>query len=183
MIGTEARQCPLRGLSKETTVFERPPGRADSLLIVGWLSARFTPAMSSIRTEEASPYAAARRRGVAPLLAPRFQCRRIVMVAYLVALGRVHKPEVLPEHERHTPAVVAAFGGRYLVRGGTMETLAGDIEDRRAVVVEFPDMDRARAFYESPGYQDARKHLGDAITADMFLLEGFEPDRAPHSGS
>ena len=105
------------------------------------------------------------------------------MVAYLVALGRVHKPEVLPEHERHTPAVVAAFGGRYLVRGGTMETLAGDIEDRRAVVVEFPDMDRARAFYESPGYQEARKHLGDAITADMFLLEGFEPDGAPHSGS
>ena len=44
-------------------------------------------------------------------------------------------------------------------------------------------MDRARAFYESPGYQDARKHLGNVITADMFLLEGFEPDRAPHSGS
>ena len=79
-------------------------------------------------------------------------------------------------------AVVAAFDGRYLVRGGTMETLAGDIEDRRAVV-EFPDMDRARTFYESPGYRDARKHLGDAIMADMFLLEGFKPDRAPHSGS
>ena len=96
------------------------------------------------------------------------------MVAYLVALGRVHKPEVLPEHEQHTPAVVEEYGGRYLVRGGEMVTLDGEIEDRRAVVVEFPDMDRARAFYESPGYQDARKHLGDAITADMFLLEGYK---------
>ena len=32
-------------------------------------------------------------------------------------------------------------------------------------------------------HPQARKHLGDAITADMFLLEGFEPDGAPHSGS
>ena len=104
------------------------------------------------------------------------------MVAYLVALGRVHKPEVIPEHERHTPAVVAEFGGRYLVRGGTMVTLEGEIEDRRVVIVEFPDMEQARAFYESPGYRGAREHLGDAITADMFLLEGFEPDRNSRPG-
>ena len=38
-------------------------------------------------------------------------------------------------------------------------------------------------FERPPGYQDARKYLGDAITADKFLLEGFELDRAPHSGS
>ena len=38
-------------------------------------------------------------------------------------------------------------------------------------------------FERPPGYQDARKRLGDVITAGMFLLEGFEPDRAPHSGS
>ena len=101
------------------------------------------------------------------------------MVAYLVALGRVHKPEVLPEHEQHTPAVVAEYEGRYLVRGGPMVTLDGEIEDRRVVVVEFPDMDRARAFYESPGYQDERKRIGDAITADMFLVESYEPDRTP----
>lgn len=103
------------------------------------------------------------------------------MVAYLVTLGRVHKLEVLPEHEQHTPAVVAEFGGRYLVRGGTMVTLDGEIEDRRVVIVEFPDMERARAFYESPGYQNERKRIGDAITADMILVEGYEPDRTPQS--
>ena len=105
------------------------------------------------------------------------------MVAYLVALGRVHKPEVLPEHERHTPAVVA--GVRWTLSrpgrddGDVGRRHRGQARGRRRV----SDMDRARAFYESPGYQDARKHLGDAITADMFLLEGFEPDRAPPSGS
>ena len=101
------------------------------------------------------------------------------MVAYLVALGHVHKPEVLPEHEKHTPAVVAKYGGRYLVRGGEMVTLDGEIEDRRAVVVEFPDMERARAFYKSPGYQARASTLGTPITADMFLLEGYEPGRSP----
>ncbi|MBH61140.1 MAG: hypothetical protein CL569_01560 [Alphaproteobacteria bacterium] len=94
------------------------------------------------------------------------------MTAYLVAFGRVHKPEMMPEHEQHTPAVVAEYGGRYLVRGGTVVTLEGPAEDRRVVVVEFPDMASAQAFYESSGYRRVRDHLGDAVTADMFLLEG-----------
>ena len=105
------------------------------------------------------------------------------MVAYLVALSRVQKPEVLPEDEQHTPAVVAEYGGRYLVRGGPMETLDGEIEDRGVVVVEFPDMDRARAFYESPRYQKERNRIGDAITADMFLMASYEPDRTPQPES
>ena len=51
------------------------------------------------------------------------------------------------------PAVIAAHGGRYLVRGGATEVLEGDVQPLRQVILEFPDMAQLKAFYNSPAYQ------------------------------
>lgn len=75
------------------------------------------------------------------------------MAAYLFAQVEVVDPEAYDEYRRSVSALVAAHGGRYLVRGGTTEVLEGDFGAGRLVIVEFPDMASLRAFYNSDAYQ------------------------------
>jgi uncharacterized protein (DUF1330 family) len=69
------------------------------------------------------------------------------------------------------PAVEAA-GGRYLARGGRTEVLEGDRQPHRTVILEFPDLDAARAWYESPAYVEARAAREGAATGSFIAVEG-----------
>jgi len=73
--------------------------------------------------------------------------------AYLLANVRVTNPEAYAEYSRQVPATVAAHGGRFLVRGGPGEVVEGEFSLQRLVIIEFPDRDRLRAWYDSPEYQ------------------------------
>jgi uncharacterized protein (DUF1330 family) len=67
----------------------------------------------------------------------------------------------------------ARYGGRFLVRGGPFETVEGDARSRN-VVIEFPDIEAARACYRSPEYQ-AAKALRDRISiGDLVIIEGYD---------
>jgi uncharacterized protein (DUF1330 family) len=67
--------------------------------------------------------------------------------------------------------ILSAHGGRFLVRGGATTALEGEPWGR-TVVLEFPDSVRARAFYDSPDYQDALKIRTSAARARLVLVEG-----------
>ncbi len=67
---------------------------------------------------------------------------------------------------------VAAFGGRYLVRGGTSHNPEGTMRSRN-VVVEFPSYQAALDCYNSPGYQAAMAHRVPVSTADFLIIEGY----------
>lgn len=94
------------------------------------------------------------------------------MAAYLIVNLKVHDPVAYEAYRQHVPAIIAAHGGRYLIRGGAMEVLEGDIEPSRQVVIEFPDMGAARAFYADPVYQPLLKIRQSAATGTMTLVEG-----------
>ncbi len=94
------------------------------------------------------------------------------MVAYLIARIDVTDPDRYEEYKQLAPAAIEAFGGSYLVRGGALETLEGDPEDRRVVVLRFPDLDTARAFYHSPEYTAARAVREGAATGQFVIVEG-----------
>ena len=96
------------------------------------------------------------------------------MAAYLIARIRVTDPEAYKEYMKLSPAAIAKYSGRFLVRGGRMETLEGEEEDRRLVVVAFPDMAAARAFYDSEEYRAARAVRAGAAEADFLIVEGVE---------
>ena len=90
------------------------------------------------------------------------------MTAYMIVRVDVHDPDQYEEYKKLTPAALAAFGGTFLVRGGPVTTLEGSDEDRRVVVVEFPDAQSAKDCYASDLYQQARaKRLG---AADMQIV-------------
>jgi uncharacterized protein (DUF1330 family) len=70
------------------------------------------------------------------------------------------------------PAVIAAYGGRYLVRGGALERLEGDGTLQRVVVLEFPDMARLRAFDQSPEYRPLIAMRLRTARATLLAIEG-----------
>ncbi len=72
------------------------------------------------------------------------------MSAYIFASLQITDPVAFEEYRARVPAVIAAHGGRYLVRGGSVDALEGDAPGNRMVIVEFPDMARLKAFYHCP---------------------------------
>ena len=93
--------------------------------------------------------------------------------AYILVDARSSDPERMVEYRQLAQSAVAAFGGRYLVRGAPYETLEGNWQPQRVVVLEFPSMEAARKFYDSPEYGVARR-VRDGVSAfDMLLVEGY----------
>lgn len=94
------------------------------------------------------------------------------MAAYLVADVEVTDVQAYQEYRDRVPAVIAAHGGRYLVRGGAVERLEGAATLHRFVVLEFPDMAKLRSFYESPEYQTLIPLRQKGSRASLFAVEG-----------
>jgi uncharacterized protein (DUF1330 family) len=94
------------------------------------------------------------------------------MAAYIYASVEVVDPVAYEEYRRQVPAVIAAYGGRYLVRGGKAEALEGDAPANRLVILEFPDMARLRAFYDSPEYRPLLAIRKRAARSTLTAIEG-----------
>ena len=95
------------------------------------------------------------------------------MSAYLVAHLDVTDPEAFQAYRETVPGVIAAHGGRYLVRGGAVEELEGDWRIPRLVIIEFPSMAAAKAFYDSPDYQEILPLRLAAAKGTVALVEGI----------
>jgi len=95
------------------------------------------------------------------------------MPAYLIARVNVTNPEKYKNYTALSPAAIAAFGGKFLARGGETETLEGDEENNRMVVVEFENMDKARQFYHSDQYSAARAEREGAAEGQFIIVEGI----------
>lgn len=94
--------------------------------------------------------------------------------AYLLVQVDVGDVERYQEYGKHSPAIVAKFGGRYLARAGRTITLEGTPAKSRVVVIEFPSLARAQAFYDSPEYAAARQLRAGAGDAQFVVVEGVE---------
>ena len=94
------------------------------------------------------------------------------MAAYLVADIEVTDAEGYQEYRRTVGASIAAFGGRFLARGGAVEVLEGDWSPKRLVIVEFASMERLRAWYDSPEYAPALALRKRASISRLLMTEG-----------
>jgi uncharacterized protein (DUF1330 family) len=97
------------------------------------------------------------------------------MPAYILAMIEVTDPKQYAEYTKRTPGAIAQFGGKFIVRGGHVETLEGEKEGRRVVVIEFPTKEAARGFYHCEAYKEAREIRKHAAKARFLLLEGWVP--------
>jgi uncharacterized protein (DUF1330 family) len=94
------------------------------------------------------------------------------MSAYIIVDIEVTDPTRYEQYKRQAQETVEAFGGRYIVRGGTAERLEGGWTPRRLVVLEFPDADTARAWWSSEAYRPARTLREATAHSNMVLVEG-----------
>jgi uncharacterized protein (DUF1330 family) len=97
------------------------------------------------------------------------------MPGYLIANLKVTDPEGFERYRAGVPAVIAQYGGRYVVRGGIMEKLENADGFNRMVVLEFPSLDAARAFYFSPEYAPLLKLRIESTDSQVVLVDGYSP--------
>jgi uncharacterized protein (DUF1330 family) len=95
------------------------------------------------------------------------------MPAYVIADIEITDPVGYEEYRRRVPATIAQYSGRYLARGGRAETLEGGWQPRRLVVIEFPTMSQARAWYESDEYREPRAIRHRCSEGQAILVEGL----------
>ena len=93
---------------------------------------------------------------------------------YWVTIYRsISDPDKLAAYAKLAPIATAPFGGKYLARGTASNAYEAGLKDR-IVISEFPSVERARACYESPGYQAALKALGDGAERDVRIVAGLD---------
>ncbi len=97
------------------------------------------------------------------------------MVAYVINDMEVTDPELLEEYKQLSPPTVAQYGGRFLARGGRVETIEGAWSPKRLVIIEFPSVEKARAWVESAEYEQARRLRQRASRSNIVVVEGVSP--------
>ena len=94
------------------------------------------------------------------------------MTAYVVYEAVITDPVQYEQYKTAAAATVAAAGGRYLARGGDVESFEG-AEPARVVILEFPTMDAALAWYRSAEYTEARALRDAACDARLFVVDAM----------
>lgn len=96
------------------------------------------------------------------------------MAAYIIVEVDIHDPVQYEDYKKLTPASLEPFDGRFVVRGGATETLEGDWQPGRIVVLEFPSVEKAKAWWGSAEYAPAKALRQRTATTKMIVVEGFQ---------
>ncbi len=94
------------------------------------------------------------------------------MSALVIVEIEVRDPETYERYKRLVPGSLEAYGGRFVARGGAIESLEGDWLPERIVVLEFPSLERARQWWESAEYREAKALRMRAARTRMIATEG-----------
>jgi len=93
---------------------------------------------------------------------------------YWVTIYRkISDPAKLAAYAELAPKATAPFGCKYLARGTAANAYEAGLKDR-IVISEFPSIEQANAAYNSPGYKDALKALGNGAERDIRIVAGLE---------
>ncbi len=94
------------------------------------------------------------------------------MPAYIIAAVEVTDAVGFDEYRRMAGPIVAAFGGKFVVRGGKVETLEGDWIANRLVVIEFESVERAKKWWASDEYRAAKELRQRTTNSKLLIVEG-----------
>ena len=94
------------------------------------------------------------------------------MKAYVIVQETVKDEEMFAAYRSGVVATLEEFGGRFLVRGGQITVVEGDLPHPRLVVIEFPSRDAAERWYHSPAYQKLLPlRLGSSV-GNFVIVDG-----------
>ena len=99
------------------------------------------------------------------------------MSAYVIVQVKVTDESKYEEYKRMTPATLAPYGGKFIVRGGAQEDLEGRWDVPRLVILEFDSTEAARKWYDSPEYRAAKAVRDGGAEMVFTLVEGVDGPR------
>ncbi len=94
------------------------------------------------------------------------------MTAYVIVNIEVTDPVGYEDYKKLAAPAVAAYGGKYIARGGRTETLEGDWSPNRLVILEFASSEQAKAWLNSPEYSEARSLRHQYARSQMIVVDG-----------
>ena len=95
------------------------------------------------------------------------------MLAFVIVETNVSDPEQYERYKEAAPGSIAAYGGRYVARGGELAVFEGDWDPARLVILEFPDLETAKRWYASEEYGEARTLREGAAKLNVVAVEGL----------
>jgi uncharacterized protein (DUF1330 family) len=95
------------------------------------------------------------------------------MAAYLLGNVEITDPAGYEEYRKGVEATIAAYGGRYLARGGPTEVLEGAWVHKRVVILEFPSMAQLKSWYASQEYRPLRQIRQRTTKSTLVAIEGL----------
>ncbi|MDI6766116.1 MAG: DUF1330 domain-containing protein [Bacteroidota bacterium] len=95
------------------------------------------------------------------------------MPAYVIVDIVVNDPVRYEEYKSLAAPTVAAYGGKYVVRGSPVHVLEGDWLPKRLVILEFESIEQAKKWWASPEYRDAKKIRHETAATNMIVVEGI----------
>jgi uncharacterized protein (DUF1330 family) len=95
------------------------------------------------------------------------------MAAYVISEVEVLDEESLEQYRSRAQASIEQHGGRYIVRASLPEAAEGDWpQQRRLVIVEFPDMDTLQRWHASEAYAEALTFRDRALSRRLVFVDG-----------
>lgn len=91
--------------------------------------------------------------------------------AIYVSEFEITDPEGMAPYRAQVDATFAPFGGRYIVRGGHVVSQEG-APSKRIVMIEFPSMAQALAWYDSPAYAVLKPIRHKSATSRVYTVQG-----------
>jgi len=95
------------------------------------------------------------------------------MAGYLIANIDVKDQAKFEEYRQRVVPIIKKFGGRYLVRGGDVRRLEGNLPLNRLVVLEFATVEAAQQFYDSAEYQPILNLRLASTQSDVVVVQGY----------
>ena len=94
------------------------------------------------------------------------------MKGYVIVDIHVLDQEKFEKYKQLAASSIAQYGGNYVARGGKIESLEGSWTPQRLVIVEFPSVEQAKVWYDSPEYTPARKLREESARSKLLIVEG-----------
>ena len=96
------------------------------------------------------------------------------MAVYFISEPVPQDPEAWETYIKLAPATIEKYGGRYLARGGNVETIEGTWTPKTIILVEFPNAEAVKAWYASPEYAQALKVRDKALRRNLICIDGVK---------
>ncbi|WP_271785454.1 DUF1330 domain-containing protein [Aquimarina algiphila] len=95
------------------------------------------------------------------------------MPAYAILDLKVFDKEKLQEYKKVAPEIIKKFGGKIIIRGGESNTVEGNWNPERIVMIEFPNYETANNWWNSDEYKIATELRKKGANTNVLIIDGI----------